>query len=44
MAPTSPAGLGVIEIELPGGTRVRVTPPVETEALRQVLAALKAEL
>lgn len=33
-----------MEIELPGGVRVRVTPPVEPEALRQVLAAVKAVL
>ena len=35
---------GVIEIELPNRARVRIGPMVETEALRRVLAAVKAEL
>jgi transposase-like protein len=35
---------GVIEIDLPGGVRVRVIPPVEVDALRQVLGAVKAAL
>ena len=32
---------GVIEIELAGGRRVRVMGPVETEALRRVIAVLE---
>jgi len=34
------AGRGVIEIELAGGRRLRVSGPVETEALRRVIAVL----
>lgn len=41
---TAPAGSGAIEIELSGGTRVRVTPPVDVEALGQVLGVVKAVL
>ncbi|MEO6625682.1 MAG: hypothetical protein ABIN37_12765, partial [Burkholderiaceae bacterium] len=32
---------GVIEIELAGGRRIRVTGPVEPEALRRVIAVLE---
>ena len=32
---------GAIEIELAGGRRIRVTGPVETEALKRVIAALE---
>ena len=39
-APLEPAGQ--IEIELPGGTRVRVDAQVSEPALRRVLSALKA--
>ncbi|MGH7022551.1 MAG: IS66-like element accessory protein TnpA [Caulobacteraceae bacterium] len=37
-------GEGRIEIDLPGGTRVRVDAAVDGEALRRVLLALKAAL
>ncbi|MFN0194393.1 MAG: IS66-like element accessory protein TnpA, partial [Aestuariivirga sp.] len=43
-APTAPAAggdRGLIEIELAGGRRLRVSGPVETEALRRVIAALE---
>ncbi|HEY3888790.1 MAG TPA: transposase [Caulobacteraceae bacterium] len=44
-AGTGRAGTGpAIEIELPNGVRVRIGPTVEAEALRRVLAAVKAEL
>jgi transposase len=33
---------GLIEIELAGGRRLRVSGPVETEALRRVIAVLEA--
>lgn len=39
-APVAGADHGLIEIELAGGCRVRVTGPVETEALKRVIAAL----
>lgn len=35
------ADRGLIEIELAGGRRLRVSGPVETEALRRVLAVLE---
>ena len=35
------ADRGMIEIELAGGRRLRVTGPVETEALRRVIAVLE---
>ena len=35
------ADRGVIEIELAGGRRLRVSGPVETEALRRVIAVLE---
>ncbi len=35
---------GIIEIELPGGARVRVVAGVDGEALRRVLLAVKAAL
>jgi transposase len=35
---------GRIEIDLPNGARVRVGPAIEPEALRRVLAAVKAAL
>lgn len=37
-------GGGIIEIELPGGARVRVCEAVDGEALRRVLLAVKAAL
>ena len=40
--PPAPVSAGAIEIELLGGTRVRVIPPVDVEALRQVLGVAKA--
>lgn len=40
----APRGAPAIEIELPGGAKVRVTAPVETEVLIKVLAAVKAAL
>ena len=39
--PVAGADCGMIEIELVGGRRVRVTGPVETEALRRVIAVLE---
>jgi transposase-like protein len=38
------AGAGLIEIELPNRVRVRVAAAIEGEALRRVLAAVKAAL
>jgi len=38
------AAPGPIEIELSGGERVRVTPPVDADALRLVLSAVKSVL
>jgi transposase-like protein len=43
-AAPEPAAMSVIEIELPSGVRVRVGPSVDIDALRRVLAAVKAEL
>ena len=40
--PPAPVSAGAIEIELQGGIRVRVIPPVDVEALRQVLGVAKA--
>jgi transposase len=37
------ADCGMIEIELAGGCRIRVTGPVETEALRRVIAVLEGQ-
>jgi transposase len=39
-APVAGADHGLIEIELAGGCRIRVTGQVEMEALRRVIAAL----
>ena len=39
-APATGADHGLIEIELAGGCRIRVTGQVEMEALRRVIAAL----
>ncbi len=41
-ATTSPARLGLIEVELPAGVRLRVGADVDGPALRRVLAALAA--
>ncbi len=41
-ATTSPARLGLIEVELPAGVRLRVGSDVDGPALRRVLAALAA--
>ena len=40
-APVAGADCGVIEIELAGGRRLRLSGPVETEALRRVIAVLE---
>jgi transposase len=40
-APAPGIDRGVIEIELAGGRRLRVSGPVETEALRRVIAVLE---
>jgi len=40
-APVAGADHGLIEIELAGGRRLRVTGAVETEALRRVIAVLE---
>jgi len=40
-APVAGADRGLIEIELAGGRRIRVTGPVETEVLRRVIAVLE---
>lgn len=40
-APVAGADHGLIEIELAGGCRIRVTGPVDTEALKRVIAALE---
>lgn len=40
-APVAGADRGLIEIELAGGRRLRVTGAVETEALRRVIAVLE---
>jgi len=37
----APVAGGMIEIELAGGRRLRVSGPVETEALRRVIAVLE---
>lgn len=39
-----PAEVGVIEIEWPSGAQVREGPTIAIGAVRQVLAAVKAEL
>ena len=40
-APALAAGAGVMEIDLPGGVRVRVDGGVDEMALRRVLAAVR---
>ena len=39
--PVASADRGLIEIELAGGRRLRMSGPVETEALRRVIAVLE---
>lgn len=42
-ATSRPVG-GAMELRLPNGVRIRVSPPVEPDALRQVILAAKAAL
>jgi transposase len=41
VAPSTPAALDTIEIEVPGSYRVRVGPGFETQSLRRVLDVLR---